>query len=91
MNLFDMSEHAEIVYGFADAIGSRWLQPIPHGYCFSCDVETIVYDVLIGPSQPPRCASCFISAMIGEAGGDPPDDVSHDLINWFLDDGPDCP
>lgn len=90
MSLFEMSKHAEIIYGFAEAIESHWLQPIPHGYCFSCDTEAIVYDVLIGPSQPPRCASCFIGAMIGEAEGLVNSTSAGDeLIEWFLDDGPD--
>jgi hypothetical protein len=70
---FVPSEHADILRGFAQSIEVGWLVPIPHGYCFSCEHETIVYDVLIGPAQPPRCGSCFITSMIAHAADPEPD------------------
>jgi hypothetical protein len=70
MTAFSATGHAAILRSFAHAIELNWLRPIAHGYCFTCAHEAIVYDVLIGPTQPPRCASCFISAMINHADDD---------------------
>lgn len=40
-----------------------WLEKVPHGYCFSCHSEKMVFDILDpeAPVQPPKCAECFTS------------------------------
>ena len=62
--LFVPGEHAAMVHGFAEAIEIGWFTPIPHGFCYYCDRETIVYDIHVGPAQPPKCIGCFISSMV---------------------------
>jgi hypothetical protein len=45
-----------------NAVKARWLRPIEHGYCFHCNKEGAVFEVIAqdAPAQPPRCEQCFI-------------------------------
>ena len=52
----------------SDAIEEGWLRIIPHGYCWYCQQEKQVLEVMNHkvpgepPSQPPRCEDCFIDS-----------------------------
>jgi hypothetical protein len=49
-----------------DAQERKWLGQQRHGYCFTCERETLVYDVIAegSPVQPPKCEECFIDGAI---------------------------
>ena len=49
-----------------DAQERKWLGAQRHGYCFTCEQETLVYDVIAedSPVQPPKCEECFIDGAI---------------------------
>ena len=60
---FSLSDESVIkVIDLACEMG--WLKPVEHGYCFYCNTEKAVYDIIMrdAPTQPPRCESCFIEA-----------------------------
>ena len=80
-----------------DAIDQGWLRPIPHGYCWYCQTEGPVLDVMAHkvpgdpPSQPPRCEDCFIEAGLSVLS-DP--EIMNSLLersdsieDWLGDDG----
>lgn len=51
-----------------DAVQSGWLRSVAHGYCWYCNTEGPVLEVMTHevpgnpPSQPPRCESCFMDS-----------------------------
>lgn len=49
-----------------DAQERKWLGQERHGYCFWCNKETLVFEVIAenSPPQPPKCEQCFIHGAI---------------------------
>lgn len=63
--MFDNPESAQdsIRLAVIRAVEIGWLEPIEHGFCFYCNSEKPVFDVIANeaPVQPPRCMDCFVS------------------------------
>jgi hypothetical protein len=69
-----------------DAQERKWLGAPRHGYCFTCEQETLVYEVIAegSPVQPPKCEECFIDGAV--AFLESPD--APQLIKEFLKNEP---
>jgi hypothetical protein len=52
---------ADMLNALNEAVEMGWLQRVDRGYCFACNQEKPVYDVLMdnAPVQPPRCCECY--------------------------------
>lgn len=63
--IFDDKEMMEdnIRLAVIRAVDLGWLELVNHGFCFYCNAEKPVFDVVTtdAPVQPPRCMECFIS------------------------------
>lgn len=77
------------------AVASGWLRPVAHGYCWQCNTEGPVLDVMShqvpdgAPSQPPRCEECFIESGLTVMSD--PDAMSaiidKSITDWLNDNG----
>lgn len=56
-----------------DAVDLGWLAPVDHGFCFSCNEEKAVYEVVMegAPVQPPKCSTCFFTLAHQAITADP--------------------
>lgn len=66
----EMDLYEEFIFNMKLAIRSaqdrKWLGEQRHGYCFTCNQEKLVFDVIAknSPIQPPKCEDCFMDGAI---------------------------
>lgn len=79
-----------------DAVEEGWLRPVAHGYCWDCDTEGPVLEVMTHsvpgnpPSQPPRCEDCFVESGLGVLSDPEVMDsiIRRSITDWLDGNGP---